>query len=240
MKTVIVTGSSKGLGLNIVGHLLESGCRVVGVSRTLGVGQEQLLKKHEAMFFHYVYDFEKLDGIREFAKKLTKENGPIYGLVNNAALGLEGILGTMHESDIKKCIAVNVEAPILLTKYICRNMLLQQKGRIINIGSIIGSTGFNGLSVYGATKAALEGFTRSLARELGKAKITVNTICPGYMKTNMTQGISEHNLSRIEKRACLGRLAETGDVAAMVNHLLSESSGTITGTEITIDAGSTA
>ena len=107
-------------------------------------------------------------------------HGRPYALINNAALSTEGILGTMHETDIERLIKVNIEAPILMSKYVSRSMLLNRNGRIINVDSIIGQTGFNGLSVYGATKASLGGFTLSLARELGKAGITVNTVAPGY------------------------------------------------------------
>ncbi|MDN3683969.1 SDR family NAD(P)-dependent oxidoreductase [Vibrio sinaloensis] len=129
-------------------------------------------------------------------KVITKEHGRIYGLVNNAALGHDGVLATMHESDISSLIRVNIEAPILMTKYVSRSMLLNGTGRIVNVGSIIGSTGFNGLSVYGATKSALGGFTKSLARELGKSQITVNTLAPGYMETNMTEGLVGDKLEK--------------------------------------------
>ena len=117
---------------------------------------------------------------------------------------------------------------------------MKQEGRIINIGSIIGSTGFNGLSVYGASKSAIHGFTKSLSRELGKVNITVNTIAPGYMETSMTQGLKEDKLKSIKRRSPLGRLAEVEDISNSVIYLLSDSARSITGTCITIDAGSTA
>ena len=119
-------------------------------------------------------------------------------------------------------------------------MLLNRNGRIVNIGSIIGSTGFNGLSVYGATKSALGGFTKSLSRELGKANITVNVVAPGYMKTQMTEGLQGNKLSSIIRRSPLGRLADVSDAAAAVDFLLSEGASSVTGSIITVDAGSTA
>ena len=146
----------------------------------------------------------------------------------------------MHETDIHELIKVNIEAPILLTKYLSRSMLLNRNGRIVNIGSIIGSTGFNGLSVYGATKSALGGFTKSLSRELGKANITVNVVAPGYMKTQMTEGLQGNKLSSIIRRSPLGRLADVSDAAAAVDYLLSEGASSVTGSIITVDAGSTA
>ena len=119
-------------------------------------------------------------------------------------------------------------------------MLLNRDGRIVNVGSIIGSTGFNGLSVYGATKSALQGFTKSLSRELGKANITVNTLAPGYMETGMTQGLQGDKLLSITRRSPLGRLTDVSDAAAAVIFLLSEGATSITGSTITVDAGSTA
>ncbi len=146
----------------------------------------------------------------------------------------------MHESDIAQSIKVNIEAPILFTKYVSRAMLLNKAGRIINVGSIIGSTGFSGLSVYGATKSALGGFTKSLARELGKVGITVNTLAPGYMETSMTDGLQGDKLEKIKRRSCIGRLASVDDAAAAALYLLSANAAGVTGTTLTVDAGSTA
>jgi 3-oxoacyl-[acyl-carrier protein] reductase len=146
----------------------------------------------------------------------------------------------MHESDISRALRVNVEAPILITKYLLRPMLINQRCRIINISSIIGTTGFNGLAVYGASKAALNGFTKSLSREVGKANITVNSVAPGYMSTDMTKNLQGDKLKSIKRRSPLGELASVDDVANMINYLLSEEAKMITGTIMTVDAGSTA
>ena len=237
---VVVTGVSQGLGLSVTRRLLNDGYRVVGISRK----QPDELKDLESSFkdkvFFYSYDFNDLEGIHALVKSITKEHGSIYGLVNNAALGHDGVLGTMHETQISELIRVNIEAPILLTKYVSRSMLMKLQGRIINVGSIIGSTGFNGLSVYGATKSAMGGFTRSLSRELGKAKITVNTVAPGYMQTAMTSGLQGSKLDSIKRRSPLGHLATVEDVAGMISYLLSDDAKNITGTTLTVDAGSTA
>lgn len=240
MDLVIVTGSSKGLGLAICQRLLTQGYKVVGIARTESE-EFSKLKSANAGNLHYVsYDFKNTTDIHELVKSITKEYGTIYALINNAALGHDGVLGTMHESQISELIRVNVEAPILLTKYVSRSMLMKMRGRIINISSIIASTGFNGLSVYGATKASLNGFTKSLARELGRAKITVNSIAPGYMATAMTAGLQGDKLVSITRRSPLGHLATVDDVAGTVAYLLSEDAKNITGTVITVDAGSTA
>jgi len=240
MKLIIVTGASKGLGLAICKKLLKDGYKVAGISRSQTNDFEALQNQNTDTLFSIEYDFSNTQDIQNLVRQITKEYGSIYGLINNAALGHDGVLGTMHESQIRELISVNVEAPILLTKYASRSMLMKLEGRVINIGSIIATTGFNGLSVYGATKASLSGFTRSLARELGKAKITVNTVAPGYMKTAMTEGLEGKKLESIKRRSPLGQLATVEDVAGTVSYLLSEDAKNITGTTITVDAGSTA
>lgn len=237
---VIVTGTGKGLGLALCQHLLKENYKVVGVSRTLTREFQTLQEKNLDELFFYQYDFSDTANISSLVKKIISEHGRPYGLINNAAIGNDGVLGTMHENDIAQSIKVNIESPILLTKYASRSMLLNRNGRIINVGSIIGTTGFNGLSVYGATKSALGGFTKSLARELGKAGITVNTLAPGYMETNMTEGLEGEKLNKIKRRSCIGRLASVDDAAAAAIYLLSESAAGITGTTLTVDAGSTA
>ncbi|MGV5001022.1 SDR family NAD(P)-dependent oxidoreductase [Shewanella xiamenensis] len=239
MRLVIVTGSSKGLGLAISKKLVESNYKVVGISRTEGDFHQLRVAYPEQAFF-YDYDFSETEGISNLFKKILKDHGRPYGLINNAAIGHDGVLATMHEKDISQLIITNIMSPILLTKYVSRAMLLNQCGRIVNVGSIIGSTGFNGLSVYGASKSALSGFTKSLSREVGKANITVNTLAPGYMETAMTAGLQGEKLQSIKRRSPLGRLANVDDAAAAAVFLLSDGASSITGTTITVDAGSTA
>jgi 3-oxoacyl-[acyl-carrier protein] reductase len=240
MNLIVVTGSSKGLGLAICKRLLSENYKVVGIARSKSDEFKELEEAFKEKLFYVKYDFNNTKDIHELVKSITKEHGNIYGLVNNAALGHDGVLGTMHETQISELIRVNVEAPILLTKYASRSMLMKLRGRVINIGSIIASTGFNGLSVYGASKASLSGFTKSLARELGRAKITVNTIAPGYMQTAMTAGLQGEKLESIKRRSPLGHLATVEDVAGTVTYLLSDDAKNITGITITVDAGSTA
>jgi 3-oxoacyl-[acyl-carrier protein] reductase len=133
-----------------------------------------------------------------------------------------------------------VLSPIILTKYIVRHMMADGGGRVVNMSSIIASTGYNGLSVYGATKAAATGFTRSLAREVGKLGITVNAIAPGFVDTELTQSLGAEQKQRIAGRSALRRLPETDDVARMVEYLLGEGGRNITGAVLTVDAGNTA
>jgi len=237
-KTVIVTGARRGLGLAICQRLAKEGYRVIAVARANGLELDALVDSENVCF--EAFDLANIAEIHAWVGRLGKKYGRIYGLVNNAAIGNDGVLATMHENDIAQLLLVNLQSPILLCKYVSRSMLLGGEGRIINISSIIASTGFSGLSVYAATKAGLIGFSKSLSRELGKAGITVNCVAPGYMETGMTNGIAPAKLETIKRRSPSGKLAEPDDVAASVAFLLGEGGAMMTGTTITIDAGSTA
>jgi len=146
----------------------------------------------------------------------------------------------MHNSQIEQLVRLNTLSPIVLTKYVVRAMMAEGNGRVVNVASIIGMTGYSGLSVYGATKASLIGFTRSLAREVGPLGITVNAIAPGILATDMTQVLTDEQRAQVARRSALNRLAEVGDVADTVEFLLSDKARNITGTVITVDAGATA
>lgn len=238
-KLVIVTGASCGLGLAIASRCADAGFRVVGASRKPSDAFSELAARHPDQVWFRPLDLGQADGHHQWAGSVEKKFGPVYGLVNNAAIAHDGVLATMHDSQIEELIQVNITGTIVLTKYVVRSMLLQRTGRVINIASIIASTGFNGLSVYGATKAALLGFTKSLAREVGRVRITVNTISPGYMATGMSAGLTPDKLDSIIRRSPLHELAEVGDVAAAVVYLLSPEADRVTGIDLTIDAGST-
>jgi 3-oxoacyl-[acyl-carrier protein] reductase len=238
-RTVLVTGVSRGLGLAISDRLLRDGYRVVGISRQQGDGYGALVAGNADQAAFHPADLTDIDDIPSLARQLTQTHGPLWGLVNNAGIGNDGVLATMHQSEIDRVIRANLIAPIILTKYVSRTMLARREGRIVNVSSIIASTGFSGLSVYAASKAGLEGFTRSLSRELGKRGITVNCVAPGYMETEMTQGLQGDKLEAIRRRAPLG-LALPEDAAGAVAYLLGDDAAKVTGTIVTVDGGSTA
>ena len=239
-KLVLVTGASRGLGLGISLALLEEGYGLIGVARHHTDDFSALVRRHPSRAFFESADLSDVLSIRAFCQSLQKKYGRIFGLVNNAAQGIDGLLPTMHETEIDAMLRVNLHSPILLSKYLCRGMLLNQMGRIINISSIASSTGFSGLAVYGATKAGLVGFTRSLARELGRAGVTVNCIAPGYMETDMTASLEGDRLNSILRRSPMLRFPTTTEVASAVSYLMSDRASAVTGTVLTVDAGSTA
>jgi 3-oxoacyl-[acyl-carrier protein] reductase len=241
MRNVLVTGGSRGIGLAIAERLADAGFNVIAVARRQSDELRAAIGAAKQGNLHFrATDLSAIDTLPAFVKSLRDEFGPIYGLVNNAGIGIEGLLATMHNSDIEALVRLNVLSPVILTKYIVRHMMADGEGRIVNISSIIASTGYNGLSVYGATKAAATGFTRSLAREVGKVGITVNAIAPGFIDTELTQNLGGEGREKIAKRSALRRLPEVDDVARMVEYLFSDGGRNITGSVLTIDAGNTA
>jgi 3-oxoacyl-[acyl-carrier protein] reductase len=237
---VIITGASKGLGLAISQQAAANGYAVIAIARQLSEPLRALQQAYPELVDFHAADLADLDEIPELCKQLIKQYGRPYALINNAAAGHDGVLATMPNSSIDHLMRLNIQAPILLCKYLVRSMLLNRKGRVINISSIIAKTGFNGLSVYAASKAALEGFCHSLAREVGKAGITVNCVAPGYMQTDMTSSLQGDKLKSVKRRSALGKLTTVDDAASMVMYLLSDKASAITGSVITVDAGSTA
>src|SRR6201992_1543269 len=188
MRNVLVTGGSRGIGLAISRKLTASGFNVIAVARRESDELRAAIAETKQDNLHFrSCDLSAIEAIPTFVKSVRDAFGAIYGLVNNAGIGTEGLLATMHNSEIEALVRLNVLSPVILTKYIVRHMMADGEGRIVSISSIIASTGYNGLSVYGATKAAATGFTRSLAREVGKLGITVNAIAPGFIDTELTE-----------------------------------------------------
>lgn len=244
MHNVIVTGGSRGLGLGIATRLAAAGYGVIAVARSksdeLAAAIDAVGKEGTGALRFAPFDLTDTDAIPAFVTDIRKSSGAIYGLVNNAGIGTSGLLANMHNSQIERLIRLNTLAPIVLTKYVTRSMMIEGAGRVINIASIVASNGYSGLSVYSATKASLVGFTRSLAREMGKVGVTVNAIAPGFIDTDMTDGMDEDHHARLVRRSPLRRLTEVDDVARSIEFLLGEGGRSITGTVLTVDAGSTA
>jgi len=244
VRTVLVTGASRGLGLGIARKLVAAGYRVIGVARkpnkelTAAIAQTKRTKRGS---LHFVaFDLGKIDKIPALVRNLRQEFGPLFGLVNNAAIGLDGALSLMHNTQIEELVRVNTLSPIVLSKYVVRAMMSERAGRIVNVASIIGFTGYSGLSVYAATKASMLGFTRSLAREVGRLGITVNAVAPGFLDTEMTHGLVVAQRQQVMRRSALRRLASVDDVADAVEFLLGDKARSISGTVLTVDAGATA
>ena len=243
MRNVIITGGSRGLGLGIALRLREAGYRAIIVARKESREIAADSGKPSPLHF-WPCDLGEIDALPDLVKRIRADVGPIYGLINNAGIGTSGVLANMRTRDIERLVRLNTVSPMVLTKHVVRAMMVDgakgQGGRIVNISSIVASTGFSGLSVYGATKASLIGFTKSLAREVGPLGITVNAVAPGFVDTAMTEDMDEGDRERVRRRSPLGHLAEIDDVANAVEFLIGDKARNITGTVLTVDAGSTA
>jgi 3-oxoacyl-[acyl-carrier protein] reductase len=244
LRNVVVTGASRGLGLAITAALAASGYRVLAIARSAGTELQALstsaAQAGRGAVQFYPFDLLEVAAMPQLVTRLRQEVGPLYGLVNNAGIGTAGLLAMMPVAQIETLIRLNTLSPIVLTKQVVRSMMSERAGRVVNISSIVAMTGYQSLSVYSATKAALIGFTRALAREVGQLGITVNAVAPGFVATEMTRELDARQREQIIRRSALRRMPEPIDVAATVKFLLSEEARNITGTTLTVDAGNTA
>ncbi len=239
-QVVLVSGGSRGLGAALVQGLLDDGYTVCTFSRSRSEQIDAWESDLGERFWYQSCDTANGTAIREFVRDVHQRYQRIDGLVNNAAVARDGIFAVMSDRDIEMMLDVNLKGCMLLTREVVRCMLLRRSGSIVNISSIVGSTGFSGLAGYSVTKAGLFGLTRSLARELGGRDIRVNCVAPGYLETEMSEALSDQQRCQIERRTPLGRLGTPEDVIPVISFLLSPASRFITGQIITVDGGATA
>jgi 3-oxoacyl-[acyl-carrier protein] reductase len=238
MRNVLVTGGSRGIGLAIARRLAASGdYNVVVVARRESSEFAAAAAEAQRRLHFRACDLAVIESIPIFAKSVRDEFGTIYGLVNNAGIGTDGLLATMHNSEIEALIRLNVLSPIILTKYVARHMMASGAGRIVNISSIVASTGYSGLSVYAASKAAVAGFTRSLAREVGRVGITVNAVAPGFIDTAASQEMDNPLRQAQRQRTPLGRFGRPEEIAATVAFLASDDAAFYVGETLSPNGG---
>lgn len=244
LSSIVVTGGTRGIGLGIARNLASAGHQVIAIARHSGepfdAAGENAREAGQGSLHFRAADLADIAALPALAKALRKEFGSLHGLVNNAGIGSSGLLANMRDAQIEQLVRLNVLSPIALTKYVVRSMMADGGGRIVNIASIVAFTGYSGLAAYSASKAAILGFTRSLAREVGPLGITVNAVAPGFIETEMTHGLTKLQSEQIMRRSALRRFAEVDDIACAVAFLLGEGARNITGTVITVDAGGTA
>jgi 3-oxoacyl-[acyl-carrier protein] reductase len=240
-RVVIVTGGSRGLGAGIVRSYLESGDRVATCARS-STPEVAAWSADPALADRFLFmpaDLSRVEDAEAFVKAVTDRWDGVDVLVNNAGVARDGILGLFSDEDVDTVIDLNLKGTIYVTRLVSRRMLARRSGSIVNISSIVGLSGYRGLAVYGATKAALDGFTRAMARELGSRGITVNSVAPGYLRTEMSHGLDEEQLGQIVRRTPAGRLGEAEDVARAVQFLTDPRNNYITGHVLVIDGGLT-
>jgi len=242
-QVVIVTGGSRGLGLGIVRDLLAQGYRVATCSRTTSGPLEDLLREATpARLFWKCCEVGKEEQETAFFESAKSWAGDevLYGLINNSAIAGEGVLATFPNVDSEKIINVNLLSALRLSRMALQVMLKAGKGgRILNISSIVGIRGYTGLAAYSASKAGLDGITRSLAREVGRRFITVNSVAPGYFESALSAGLGPAQKMQIISRTPLGRLANVEDITPVIRFLLSKEASFVTGQTIVVDGGIT-
>jgi 3-oxoacyl-[acyl-carrier protein] reductase len=238
---VIVTGGSRGLGAGIVQGYLDAGERVATCarSRTDEIDKWAADPALEGRFLFAEADLSNREQTTAFVTSVIDAWGTVDVLINNAGVARDGILGLTSDDDIDTVIDLNLKGTLYVTRLVSRRMLARHSGTIVNVSSIVGRSGYRGLAVYSATKAALDGLTRALARELGSRGITVNGIAPGYLRTEMSHGLDEEQLQQIVRRTPSGRLGDPEDIARACQFLTDPRNTYLTGQILVVDGGLT-
>ena len=238
-RVVLISGGSKGLGGALVSTFLQAGDTVATFSRS----STELVEKCRAEYGDR-YVWESIDGMdfdraAGFVKSTYRRFGRLDVVVNNVGVMKDGLLPLMQNDTIHQIIALNVECTARIAREAARYMSKQGSGVIINVSSVTGQRGFRGVAVYGATKAAIDGLTRGLARELGIRGVRVNGVAPGHLETEAGAHLTQHQLDQIARRTPLNRLPELSDVTPVVEFLASPAASFITGQTLVIDGGLT-
>ncbi|MFK7886202.1 MAG: 3-oxoacyl-ACP reductase FabG [Gammaproteobacteria bacterium] len=235
-RTALVTGASRGIGAAIADHLAASGYRVIGTATSTGgaaaIG-ERLGEGGRGAVLN-VTDAESIDAL---IADVQGNEGPVHALVNNAGVTRDGLLLRMKPEDWQAIMDTNLTAVYRLSRGVLRGMMKARFGRIINIGSVVASMGNPGQANYAAAKAGIIGFSKALAHEVGSRGVTVNTVSPGFIDTDMTRALSDDQRATLIEQVPAGRLGAVDDIAQAVGFLVSEGAGYITGETLHVNGG---
>ena len=247
--TAIISGGSRGLGLAIVERLLERGDHVATFSRSGSAALGMLADRYPGRLHAEQVDAADSEAVRAFVGRAVARFGGVDHCIANAAVAHEGVVATMRDDEIDAMLGVNLRGSIVLVRECVRQMLVGHahatddparagSPSVVVVSSVVASRGSPGLAVYAATKAGLEGFALSLARELGPRGIRVNVVAPGFLATDLSASLSESNRARIVRRTPLGRLGTPDDVVGAIEFLAGPRSSFITGQVVAVDGGS--
>ncbi len=234
-EVALVTGASRGIGAAIAHAFAEQGLFVIGTATTAS-GAEKISASLSGRGRGLIMDIGSPQSVVTAMESLDSEESPAI-LVNNAGITNDNLMLRMSEDEWTRVIDVNVNGLYRVTKAVLRGMLRKRWGRIVNVGSTVGRMGNPGQANYVASKAAVEGFSRSLAIEVASRNITVNTVAPGFIATDMTDELTEDQKSAMLERIPAGRMGEPDDVVGVVCFLVSAEAGYITGQTIQVNGG---
>ena len=238
-RIALVTGASRGIGAAIADRLGNEGYWVIGTA-TSEQGAQAIHSRFEAKGIRgrgEVLDVSDPESVESLMQRIGEDPGLPQVLVNNAGITRDNLLMRMKEEEWTEVIETNLNSVYRMCKAVLRGMMKARFGRIINIASVVGVTGNPGQTNYAAAKAGMIGFSRSLAREVGSRGITVNTVAPGFIDTDMTRGLPEAQREALLAEIPLGRLGDPEDIAAAVAFLASEQAGYVTGETLHVNGG---
>lgn len=235
-KTVIVTGVTRGIGRKIALDLAEKGYFVVGFYKSNREKAEEL-ESQSSMIKTYKCDVSDCEQVDKISDEIIDKYGAVYGIVNNAGVAKTSLFTDVSEEDFDKVFDVNVKGTFAITKAFLPSMINQKYGKIVNISSIWGIYGGSCEVVYSASKAAIIGMTKALAREVGPSGINVNCVAPGVIRTDMLNNLSDEDLNELAEDTALLRNGDPSDISKTVLFLLSNDSDFITGQVLTVDGG---
>lgn len=237
-KKFLVTGGSRGIGHGIVATLAGHGAQVAFTYTSRPEAAEDVLKSLPGSgHFHLAMDVRSSESVQAGVNQALEKLGGLDGLVNNAGITKDQLLIRMGEEDLKDVIETNLLGAIYCSKAVLKSMMKQRSGSIVNLSSVVAQMGNPGQANYVASKAGLEGFTRSLALEVASRHIRVNAVAPGFIETDMTKKLSEDQKQAIVQNIPLGTLGQPEDVAHAVAYLLSDMSHYITGQVLQVNGG---
>ena len=238
-RVALITGASQGIGESVAQRLASEGCNLILASRRQEVCEEvgSRLAGEGIETLSVGMDVGNLDSVVASVDEALERFGHIDFLVNNAGIARDNLLVRMDPADWDAVLRTDLTGVYNCTKTVLRSMLRRRSGRVVTISSVVGLLGNSGQTAYGAAKAGVLGFTKSLAREIASRNITVNAVAPGYISTEMTAGLPEGATENLQQKIPLGRLGAGADVAGAVRFLLSEDAAYITGQVLSVDGG---